>query len=347
MPAEWEPHEGLLLCYPRNGHDWPGKYGAIEWAFVEFILKVSASEKVFVLVADVATREKLSLKLGKAGVNASRVEWILQRTNRSWMRDSGPIVVKHSSKTKAQRKDSRHCLSFCFNGWAKYPDHRLDAKVPTVVAQHLNLPMIEPMHRGRRVVLEGGSIDVNGKGTLVTTEECLLHPSVQVRNPGFGKEDYEALFKRYLGITHTIWLQEGIAGDDTHGHVDDITRFVGPKKLVTVMESRRSDENYARLRKNARRLKETVLEDGTHPEVIDLPMPSAVRFEGLRLPASYANFIILNQSVLVPTFNDANDAEALNILQSCFPGRQVIGIHSVDLIWGLGSLHCLSQQIPC
>ena len=185
------------------------------------------------------------------------------------------------------------------------------------------------------------------KGTLVTTEECLLHPSVQVRNPGFGKEDYEALFKRYLGITHTIWLQEGIAGDDTHGHVDDITRFVGPKKLVTVMESRRSDENYARLRKNARRLKETVLEDGTHPEVIDLPMPSAVRFEGLRLPASYANFIILNQSVLVPTFNDANDAEALNILQSCFPGRQVIGIHSVDLIWGLGSLHCLSQQIPC
>ena len=346
MPAEWEPHQGLLLCYPRNGHDWPGKYGAIEWAFVEFIHKVALSEKVFVLVADLTTRDKLVSKLIKAGVNMDRVELVLHRTNRSWMRDSGPIVVERTQGVGNKSSRSRQCLSFRFNGWAKYSDHRLDDRVPEVIAQHLNLTIQEPIHGARRVVLEGGAIDVNGRGTLITTEECLLHPSLQVRNPGFGREDYEALFQRYLGINHTIWLKEGIVGDDTHGHVDDITRFVGPERIVTVVEPRRSDDNHQRLVANLKTLKASVLENGCPPEIIELPMPGPVVFDGLRLPASYANFIILNQSVLVPTFNDPNDAEALQVLKACFPSRQIIGIHSVDLIWGLGSLHCLSQQIP-
>ena len=306
--------------------------------FVEFIKKIASLEKVYIIVADQKLQERLQAMLLKADVDVNRVSYIQHKSNRSWMRDAGPIVVKRGSQRKA--------LNFNFNGWAKYGNFKLDRHIPRVMASVLNLELEQVTYKDRPITLEGGAIDVNGMGSLLTTEECLLDQEVQVRNPGLSRSDYEAIFKTYLGVTNTIWLGDGITGDDTHGHIDDLARFVNADTIVTVVETRKRDANYKALQNNLKRLENARLENGAKPKIVPLPMPDPIVFEGIRLPASYANFLILNKAVLVPTFNDSEDAEALNILSSCFNGRQVIPINAIDLIWGFGTLHCLSQQIP-
>ena len=338
FPAEWEKQQGILLCFPHNGKDWPGKYEAIQWAFVEFIKKVAAFESVFLIVADEKLKEKVIGMLEMATVQMSNVSFLIYKTNRSWMRDSGPIIVKNGTK--------REALNFNFNGWAKYKNINLDKQVPAKVGKFLDIPITQVLYKGKPVIVEGGAIDSNGKGTLLTSEECLLHPDIQVRNPGFTKADYESVFKEYLGITNVIWLGDGIEGDDTHGHIDDLCRFVNEDTIITVVESNLKDNNYKPLQDNLKRLQNAKLENGKSPKIIQLPMPKRINFDGVRLPASYANFLILNNCVLVPTFNDANDRIALNTIADCFPEREIIGISSIDLIWGFGTLHCLSQQIP-
>ncbi|NLP58305.1 agmatine/peptidylarginine deiminase [Lutibacter sp. B1] len=338
FPAEWEKQQGILLCFPHNGNDWPGKYKAIQWAFVEYIKKIASFEQVFLVVANEKLKEKVISMLDMAHVNLNNVSFIIQKTNRSWMRDSGPIIVKNGNNLEA--------LNFNFNGWAKYKNYKLDKVVPLKVANFLNIPLTQAVYKGKPVVLEGGAIDVNGKGTLITSEECLLHPTIQVRNQGFTKQDYEEIFKEYLGITNVIWVGNGIEGDDTHGHIDDLCRFVNEDTIITVVEEDKSDSNYKALQENLDRLKKATLENGKSPKIVTLPMPKRLDFDELRIPASYANFLILNNCVLVPMFNDSNDRIALNIIADCFPNREVIGISAIDLIWGFGTLHCLSQQIP-
>lgn len=338
FPAEWEKQQGILLCFPHNGKDWPGKYEAIQWAFVEFIKKVATFEQVFLIVADENLKAKVIEMLETATVQIANVSFIIYKTNRSWMRDSGPIIIQNGTK--------REALNFNFNGWAKYKNITLDKHVPAKVSEFLNIPITQVLHNEKHVIVEGGAIDSNGCGTLLTSEECLLHPDIQVRNPNFTKADYEAVFKEYLGITNVIWLGDGIEGDDTHGHIDDLCRFVNEDTIVTIVESNPEDSNYKPLQDNLKRLQNATLENGKSPKIVTLPMPKRIDFDGLRLPASYANFLILNKCVLVPTFNDSNDRIALNILADCFPDREVIGISAIDIIWGFGTLHCLSQQIP-
>lgn len=338
FPAEWEPQEGVLLCFPHNGRDWPGKFGAIQWALVDFIKKVAEVEKVFLVVDSPEHQSSVLDKLTRAAVQIDRIQFITCKTNRSWMRDSGPIGL--------YRGRQRTFLKFAFNAWAKYSNYFLDRHVAGTVASHLGSGLVEAIYKGKPVLLEGGALESNGAGTLITSEECLLHPSIQVRNPGFTREDYEAVFKEFLGIQHVIWVKDGIKGDDTHGHIDDLCRFVNRNTIVTVVEDNPEDENYAILQENMNILKASKLQDGSTPNVVALPMPKPIIYEGLRLPASYANFLILNGRVLVPTFNDVNDLKALNILAACFPDREIIGIHALDLIWGFGTLHCLSQQVP-
>ncbi len=338
FPAEWEKQQGILLCFPHNGKDWPGKYGAVQWAFVEFIKKVAAFEEVFLVVADENLKKKVQEMLETAHAELNRVSFIIHKTNRSWMRDSGPIIVKNGA--------SREALNFNFNGWAKYKNYKLDRLIPSRIASFLNIPLTSVLYKGKPVILEGGAIDVNGRGTLLTSEECLMHSDIQVRNPGFTKADYEAIFREFLGISHVIWLGDGITGDDTHGHIDDLCRFVNEDTIITVVESDPKDSNYAALQENLKRLQNSKLENGKAPKIVTLPMPGRLDFGGLRLPASYANFLILNHSVLVPVFNDLNDRFALNIIAECFPERKIIPISAIDLIWGFGTLHCLSQQVP-
>lgn len=338
FPAEWENQNGILLCFPHNGNDWPGKYEAIQWAFVEFIKKISHYESVFLMVADEKLKIKVSQMLTTAHVDLSSVSFILHKTNRSWMRDSGPIIVKNGLNNEA--------LDFNFNGWAKYKNHTLDQWVPSIVAKFLSIPITKATFKGKPVILEGGAIDVNGKGTLITSEECLLDPTIQVRNKGFSKKEYEHIFEEYLGITNVIWVKNGIEGDDTHGHIDDLCRFINEDTIITVVESNPADKNYEVLQENLKILQNSTLENGKKPTIIELPMPKCLDFDGVRIPASYANFLIINKCVLVPTFNDPNDRIALNIIASQFPDREIIGISAIDLIWGFGTLHCLSQQIP-
>lgn len=337
FPAEWEKQQGILLCFPKNGNDWPGKYQPIQWDFIEFIKKIAIYEDVFLIVADKKLLESVKYKLEQGNVDLEKIHFIIQKTNRSWMRDSGPIIVKNENK--------REALQFKFTGWAKYTNYQLDKNVPEKVANFLDIPIVKVNYKGKPVVLEGGALEVNGKGTLITTEECLLHPNIQVRNTGFTKQDYEAIFREYLGIEQTIWLKDGIIGDDTHGHIDDLCRFVNEDTVVTVVENDKKNPNYKALQQNLEILQQTVLPNGKPLKVIQLPMPEEIIFEGINLPASYANFLIINKAVLVPTFNDSNDRIALNILSDCFPNRTIIGINATDLIWGFGTLHCLSQQI--
>ena len=338
FPAEWEKQQGILLCFPHNGKDWPGKFEAIQWAFVEFIKKIATFEQVFLIVADENLKAKVIEILETATVHMANISFIIYKTNRSWMRDSGPIIVQNGTK--------REALNFNFNGWAKYKNIHLDKHVPAKVGKFLNIPITQVVYKGKPVIVEGGAIETNGKGTLITSEECLLHPDIQVRNPNFTKANYEAVFKEYLGITNVIWLGDGIEGDDTHGHIDDLCRFVNENTIVTIVESDPKDSNYRPLQDNLKRLQNAKLETGKSPKILTLPMPKRIDFDGLRLPASYANFLILNKCVLVPTFNDANDRVALNVLADCFHDREIIGISAIDIIWGFGTLHCLSQQIP-
>jgi agmatine deiminase len=338
FPAEWEKHQATLLSFPSEGRDWPGKYHAIKWAFVDLIKKISTYEPVIIVVKSDELRAKVAAMLEQAHVDQSVVSYIIKDTNRNWMRDSGPAIVKTP-------EGGREAIQFGFTGWAKYKNHRKDQGIPAAVANHLGLPVIPAMYQDRLVILEGGSIDVNGTGTLITTEECLMDPVQQVRNQGFRKEDYENAFREYLGVTNTIWLGEGIEGDDTHGHVDDICRFVNRNTVVAAQEPNASDPNHQKLEANLEILRNSRLENGEKLDVVTMPMPARIDFEDLRLPASYVNFLMTNGSVLMPTFNDKNDYKALGILTDLFPGRDVIGINAVDLVWGLGTLHCLSHEI--
>jgi agmatine deiminase len=338
MPAEWDPHDATWLAWPHNVRDWPGKFASIPWVYAEIVRNVARGETVRLLVEDAAHELKVKKVLARAGVDLAHVELRRVRTDRVWTRDSGPIFV---------RSDGRKAIArFRFNAWAKYPDWRNDVKVPERAARALGVPLLPVERRGRPVVLEGGAVDVNGKGTILTTEECLLDPEVQVRNPGFGREDYEAVFAAALGAPNVVWLGKGIAGDDTHGHVDDLARFVSPGTIVLCRETNPRDPNHRPLEENRERLESARLQDGSRPEVVFLPMPSPVLFDGQHLPASYANFYVCNAAVLVPTFDDPNDRIALGVLAELFRDRPVVGIHALDLVWGLGTLHCLSQQEP-
>jgi agmatine deiminase len=339
LPAEWEEHQATLLSFPSEGRDWPGKFQAVQWAFVEIIRKVTNYEPVILLVNSEQHLYKVKEMLIKAHTPIEQVEFIICNTNRNWMRDSGPIIVQRSD-------NKREVLQFGFNGWAKYPNHRKDRIVPKTIAKFLNIDLEPVIYKGHHVILEGGAIDINGCGTLITTEECLLHPSIQVRNPNFTKEDYNFVFHKYLGIDNVIWLGNGIEGDDTHGHVDDICRFVNRNTILACYEPDKPDNNHKNLDDNLERLKNAVLEDGKKPEIVKLPMPGRLDFENMRLPLSYINFLITNGCILVPTFNDKNDSMALGIIAEQFQGRDIIGINGTDLIWGFGTLHCLSHEIP-
>lgn len=338
MPAEWEKQASILLAWPHNREDWPGKFEPIPWVYSEIIRHICLHQDVRLVVRNDKDHAKAADICARAGVDVKRLKMHVIPTNRIWLRDSGPIFVKDA-------RGKKQMLDWRFNAWAKYPNHKLDDKVPERFNASLKLKRIQPMHQGRRVVLEGGAIDVNGKGTLLTTEECLLS-DVQERNPGFTRSDYEQVFEQYLGIRQVIWLGKGIAGDDTHGHVDDISRFVDPTTVVTVVEKNRKSDNHALLADNVKRLKAARDQNGKMLNIVELPMPKPVLFEGQILPASYANFLITNKTVLVPTFNDPADRTALSLLAELFPGREVIGIHAVDFVWGLGTLHCMSQQEP-
>ena len=338
MPAEWEPHDATWLAWPHAAGDWPGKFAPIPWVYAEIVRSVARGETVRLLVNDAAHEARARRVLAHAAVSTGRIEFRRIRTDRSWMRDAGPIFVR--------RGGERAIARFRFDAWAKYPDFRNDARVAERAARMLGLPLLPVRHRGRDVVLEGGAIDVNGRGTLLTTEECLLDPAVQVRNPGFGRADYEEVLRDALGARNVIWLGKGIAGDDTHGHVDDLARFVGPRTIVLCREPDPGDANHRALEENRERLEGARLEDGSRPVVVPLPMPGRVVFDGRRLPASYANFYLCNAAVLVPTFDDPADRIALGILAELFRDRPVVGIHALDLVWGLGTLHCLSQQEP-
>ena len=338
LPAEWEPHRSTILCWPHQPADWPGKFLPIPWVFTEMVRKITPGELVRIIVQSEAQRVKATRCLQRAQVDLHRVEFIQTLTDRGWMRDSSPAFVKQGAETVAVR--------FLFNGWAKYPNWQHDRGVPATLAKALGHSLLAAEHGHGPLILEGGAIDSNGEGTLLTTEECLLDDQVQVRNPGLDKQGYEAAFQRYLGIEQTIWLGKGIAGDDTHGHVDDLCRFVKRDTVVLCQEQDPGDANYALLAENRERLQAARLADGTPIKVVALPMPRPLYFEGLRLPASYANFYIANHAVLVPTFNDPNDRVALTTLQGLFPERQVVGIHAVDLVWGLGTIHCLSHEEP-
>jgi agmatine deiminase len=338
MPAEWEPHAATWIAWPHNRDDWPGKFAAVPWVFAEIVRHLHHGERVCVLVHNSRTAREARTMLTQAGVDLGRVERVRCPTDRGWMRDSAGIFVQDGS-------GSLTLLNWGFNAWAKYDNWALDDRTPAEIADYLGLPTREPCSGGGRVVLEGGAIDVNGAGLLLTTEECLLS-DVQQRNPAFTRRDYEKVFADYLGVSKVLWLGRGIAGDDTHGHVDDLARFVGPRTVVTVVEDDPADANYEPLRENLERLRGMTDQDGRPLGVVPLPMPAPLYFEGRRLPASYANFYIANERVLVPTFNDPNDRRALGILADLFPGRTVAGIHAVDLVWGLGTLHCLTQQQP-
>ncbi len=342
MPAEWEPHEATWLGWPHNETDWPNKLDTIRWVYGEMVRKISPGEMIRLLVNSAAAGKRALSLLGAAGADTGAVQCIVHPTNRGWTRDSGPVFVRRA----AGRASETAVVHFHFNAWKKYSNWRKDRRVPEVAARLLGKRLFHARHEGRDFVLEGGGIEVNGRGTLITTEECYLDPSVQVRNPGMGRDDFEAALRDNLGVNNVLWLGRGIAGDDTHGHVDDLCRFVNPRTLVLIRERNAQDVNYRPLEENWERVAGFRLEDGARPEVVALPMPEPLYFAGQRLPASYANFYICNAAVIVPTFNDPGDRKALGILGDLFPDRAVVGIHAVDLVLGFGTLHCLTQQEP-
>ena len=339
MPAEWEPHASTWLAWPRRESDWPGKLELIPWVYAEIVRALTRHEAVNLIVTDEPAASAATDILSRANVDMGRVKLWELPTDRSWLRDSGPIFVTNAAA------GARVALDWRFNAWAKYDDWHQDDRVPAFVADKLGVPRAEPTHNGYRVVLEGGSIDVNGAGLLLTTEECLLS-TTQQRNPLLTRADYEQVFAEYLGIEKVLWLDCGIVGDDTHGHIDDLARFVNPRTVVAAVESDPADANYAILQANRERLEGMTDAAGGKLEVVPLPMPRPLIFDGVRLPASYANFYIANGVVIVPTFNDPADRVALGTLADLFPDREVVGISCVDLVWGLGTLHCMTQQEP-
>jgi agmatine deiminase len=358
LPAEWEPHAATWLTLPHNAGDWPGKFAVIPWIYGEMIRKISAGEDIRLIVRHQQDKQFARHFLKSAGVDLRKIKFVVHPTNRGWTRDTGPVFVKKSPKSKVQSPKSETAIvHFHFNGWAKYDNWRQDAKLPETAAKllgkklfHAECPVPASIENSKlktqNFVIEGGGIEVNGRGTLLATEQCYLHPKIQVRNPGLGQKEIETALKNYLGVKNIFWLAKGLKGDDTHGHIDDICRFVDAKTLVLVREKNPRDENYRPLAENWERIGDLRLEDGAKPEVVELPMPAPLYFDGVRLPASFANFYIGNAAVIVPTFNDPHDRIALGILGELFRDRPVVGIHAVDLVWGFGALHCLTQQQP-
>jgi len=333
MPAEWEPHAATWLAWPHERRDWPGKLAAIPWVYGEVVRHLVPGERVRILVGDAAIERSARRLLSRVGVDLARVDFFRIPTDRSWTRDFCPLFVRRDDGDVA-------LTNWRFNGWAKYPNWKRDDAVPDRLARRL----------GRRqwkldVVLEGGSIDVNGRGALLTTEECLFGTE-QARNPGMARAEIERALHDHLGVRKVLWLGRGIAGDDTHGHVDDLARFVDERTVVVVAEEDPTDPNYEPLRENRERLERMSDQDGAPLRIVTLPMPAPLVFDGQRLPASYANFYVGNAAVLVPTFNDPRDRQALATVAELFPSRRVVGIHAVDLVWGLGTLHCMTQQEP-
>jgi agmatine deiminase len=341
MPAEWEPHEATWLGWPHCQTDWPGKLGTIDWVYGEIVRRVAAAEKVRVIVDTAAREARAKRVLACAHANLDNVEFFRWPSDRGWSRDFGPICVR-----KAGRRPEVAIAKFKFTAWAKYPNWRKDDLLAGRIAERLNLRVFQVRRGKDMVALEGGGIDVNGCGTLLTTEECFLDQRTQCRNPGMTRAEYDQAFRDHLGATNVIWLGDGIVGDDTHGHVDDLCRFVNRNTVVLIQEENPADENYLPLRENRERLQDARLEDGSKLEVVELPVPAPLRYRNWRLPASYANFYIANAAVIVPTFNDPADRVALGILGELFPDRPVVGIHAVDLVLGFGTLHCLTQQQP-
>ncbi|WP_260704656.1 agmatine deiminase family protein [Edaphobacter flagellatus] len=342
MPAEWDPHSATWIAWPHNAEDWPGKFQPIPWVYADIVRHLSSVEDVHILVNSQDAEKRATNFLRRAGANLARLHFHQWETDRVWLRDSGPIFVKNPQGELA-------LTNWRFNAWAKYDNYRRDDQIPHHVARLYSMeefqPQVEVEGKPQRLVLEGGSIDTNGAGILLTTEECLLS-EVQQRNPGVSREQLEKAFHDYLGIDQVLWLNRGAAGDDTHGHVDDITRFVTENTILTCVEPSTHDENHLPLAENLDRLRSARNLEGKPFKVVELPMPAPVIFDNQRLPASYANFYIANDLVLVPTFNDPNDRHALNIVAECFPTRKVTGIHCTDFIWGLGALHCMTQQEP-
>jgi agmatine deiminase len=337
MPAEWEPHAATWLAWPHNRRDWPGKFGPIPWVYAEIVRHLARFEPVRLIVRDAPEEARVRRLLAKAGALSPAVGFHAWPTDRIWVRDSGCTFIHADGGPAA--------LVWRFNAWAKFPDHQRDEEIGRLMAGAAGARVIRPEAGGARVVLEGGAIDVNGRGTLLATEECLLG-DVQQRNPGLDRAGYERVFAEHLGVSRVVWLGRGLAGDDTHGHVDDIARFVAPDVVAAVVEPDPASPNHGPTLDNLRRLRAARDQDGKPLRVVELPLPSPLGFAGVTLPASYANFYLANGALLVPVFNDRNDRTALNLLADLFPDREVVGIYAGDLILGFGALHCLTQQQP-
>jgi agmatine deiminase len=333
FPAEWAPHTATWLSWPHKEESWPGKIVTVYKPYCEFIKAVSEGELVCINVVNEQMAAFAKEQLQQVGADLKRIEFFEFPTNDAWCRDHGPaFLINTDTKQKV-------IVDWGYNAWGnKYPPYDLDDVIPTKIAQHFNLPVYHP-----GIVMEGGSVDFNGKGTLLTTTACLLNKN---RNPHLNQQQIEAYLQNYYGVEQILWLGDGIAGDDTDGHIDDISRFVNENTVITVIEENKNDENYHILQENLQTLKTMRLLNGKRLNIVELPMPDAVYHEGQRLPASYANFYISNAAVIVPTYRSKNDDKALDIIQQCFPDRKVTGIDSIDIIWGLGSFHCLSQQEP-
>lgn len=334
FPAEFSPHRATWLSWPHKEASWPGKIDRIFPIYAEFVKLVAEGEIVCINVADAAMKSQATRILLEAGADMDRIVFYFNPTDDAWCRDHGPAFL-----INPRAEPSKIIVDWGYNAWGnKYPPYDQDDVIPTRIGEQLNIPVVSP-----GIVMEGGSVDFNGRGTVLTTTSCLLNPN---RNPHLDQQEIEGYLRRFYGVSTILWLGDGIVGDDTDGHIDDITRFVNEDTVVTVVEHDASDENYQPLQENLKLLNRMRLEDGGDINVVELPMPKAVYYDATRLPASYANFYISNKYVVVPTFRDKADDIALEVLQKCFPDRKAVGLDSVDIIWGLGSFHCLSQQEP-
>lgn len=334
FPAEFSPHVATWLSWPHNPDTWPGKIQTIYKSYCEFVRILTLGEFVHINVKDQDMQDSASQLLAQAGVDLKKVKFFHHPTNDAWCRDHGPAFLTRTSDT-----DPKVIVDWGHNAWGgKYPPFDLDDVIPTRIANAYGIPVFHP-----GIIMEGGSVDFNGEGTLITSTSCLLNPN---RNPHLSKREIEQYLVDYYGVNHILWVDEGIVGDDTDGHIDDTVRFFSEKGVITVIEHDKSDDNYDLLKHNLKQLKTMQLPDGSKLDIVELPMPDPIYYEGQRLPASYANFYISNKHVIVPTFRSKRDEEAMSLISECFPDREVYGIDSTDIIWGLGSFHCLSQQEP-